>query len=237
VTEAEWLSSTDAQKMLTFLRDRGASERKLKLAGCACSRRVAPLPADCRLDELVAAAGRVADGEDAGTEVAAILAGLQADITDGMGWSLFQGRAGIAFAAAHPPDNRFYMTAYDWLACAAAWDRVPTATVDPDDWGGLPQDPDWRAVWGREREGQVAILRDIFGNPLHPLVFEPRWRTEAVVSLSRGIYEERAFDRLSVLGDALEDAGCDSTVVLEHCRGPNDHVRGCWLIDEVLQKR
>ncbi|HEX4607416.1 MAG TPA: hypothetical protein VH092_04345 [Urbifossiella sp.] len=78
------------------------------------------------------------------------------------------------------------------------------------------------------------MLRDIFGNPFAPMSFRPEWRTEAVVSLARGIYEERGFDRMSVLGDALEEAGCDSTDVLEHCRGAGPHQKGCWVVDLVL---
>jgi len=39
------------------------------------------------------------------------------------------------------------------------------------------------------------------------------------VALARGVYEERAFERMPVLADALEDAGCGSAAVLAHCRG------------------
>jgi hypothetical protein len=39
-----------------------------------------------------------------------------------------------------------------------------------------------------------------------------------------------------VLADALEEAGCDERAVLDHCRGPGPHVRGCWALDLVLGK-
>jgi len=87
-----------------------------------------------------------------------------------------------------------------------------------------------------ERAAQAILLRDIFGNPFHPVAFDPAWRTEAVVGLARGAYEDRAFDRLPVLADALEDAGCADAAVLAHCRGPGPHVRGCWVVDLVLGK-
>lgn len=45
--------------------------------------------------------------------------------------------------------------------------------------------------------------------------------------LATGIYQERAFDRLPILADALQDAGCDNDDVLTHCRQPGEHVRGC----------
>ena len=40
---------------------------------------------------------------------------------------------------------------------------------------------------------------------------------------------------LPLLADALEEAGCDDRVVLDHCRGPGPHARGCWVVDLVLE--
>jgi hypothetical protein len=54
--------------------------------------------------------------------------------------------------------------------------------------------------------------------------------------LAQGIYEERAFDDLPVLADALEEAGCDQPDLLAHLRGPGPHVRGCWAVDLLLGK-
>lgn len=65
---------------------------------------------------------------------------------------------------------------------------------------------------------------------------EPRWRSETVLALAAGIYAEGAFDRLPILADALEEAGCDNTDILAHCRGPGPHVRGCWVVDLILGK-
>ena len=80
------------------------------------------------------------------------------------------------------------------------------------------------------------LLRDIFGNPFRPVAFDPAWRTEAVVGLARGAYEDRAFDRLPALADALEDAGCADADILSHCRSAGSHVRGCWVVDLLLGK-
>jgi hypothetical protein len=79
-------------------------------------------------------------------------------------------------------------------------------------------------------------LRDIFGNPFRPVTVDPAWLTSDVLLLARGMYEDRAFDRMPILADALQDAGCDSDDVLNHCRGPGPHVRGCWVVDLVLGK-
>jgi hypothetical protein len=47
------------------------------------------------------------------------------------------------------------------------------------------------------------------------------------------VYDERAFDRMPVLGDALEEAGCTDEGVLSHCRS-GVHARGCWVVDALL---
>ena len=84
---------------------------------------------------------------------------------------------------------------------------------------------------------QSQLLRDIFGNPFHPVIFDPNWRTSTAIALARGIYDERAFDRLPILADALQDAGCENEDILNHLRDPNaTHVRGCWALDLVLGK-
>jgi len=54
------------------------------------------------------------------------------------------------------------------------------------------------------------------------------WRSETVVLLARELYESRDFSAMPILADALEEAGCDSADVLEHCRQPGEHCRGCW---------
>ncbi len=80
------------------------------------------------------------------------------------------------------------------------------------------------------------LLRDLFGNPFNPPTFEPTWVTSTVRGLAEGIYDGRAFDRMPILADALEDAGCDNPDILAHCRGDGPHVRGCWVVDLVLGK-
>jgi hypothetical protein len=87
-----------------------------------------------------------------------------------------------------------------------------------------------------ERVAQCRLLREVSGNPFRPATVDPTWLTPTVVSLATAIYAERAFDRLPILADALEDAGCDNADLLNHCRQPGEHVRGCWALDLVLRK-
>jgi hypothetical protein len=84
---------------------------------------------------------------------------------------------------------------------------------------------------------QVNLLREIFGNPFRPATFSPAWRTTDVMLLAKGIYDARAFDRMPILADALQDAGCDIEDILNHLRNMSaTHVRGCWALDSVLGK-
>jgi hypothetical protein len=57
-----------------------------------------------------------------------------------------------------------------------------------------------------------------------------------VTTLAQTIYNDRAFDRMPGLADALREAGCDHQDMLSHCRGPGPHVKGCWVVDVVLGK-
>jgi hypothetical protein len=38
----------------------------------------------------------------------------------------------------------------------------------------------------------------------------------------------------TILADALQDAGCDHEDVPTPCRQLGEHVRGCWVVDAVL---
>lgn len=83
----------------------------------------------------------------------------------------------------------------------------------------------------------VSALRDVIGNLYCPVAFHPSWRTSDVMLLARGMYDDRAFDRMPILADALQDAGCDNNDILSHCRDSSlTHVRGCWVVDLVLRK-
>jgi hypothetical protein len=80
------------------------------------------------------------------------------------------------------------------------------------------------------------LIRDVFGNPFRSVEFLSEWRTSTVTGLAEAVYEEKAFDRMPILADALEDAGCDDADVLAHCRDGPVHVRGCWVVDRALGK-
>ena len=86
----------------------------------------------------------------------------------------------------------------------------------------------------RDNPPLAAAVRCLFGDPFRPVTDPAGWRTATVCHLARGIEADAAFDRLPVLADALEDAGCDHPQLLAHLRGGGSHQPGCHALDVVL---
>jgi hypothetical protein len=91
----------------------------------------------------------------------------------------------------------------------------------------------WRTARNTIERHAVArsLIRCILSNPFRPMSLDPSWLTFTVVAIAEGIYQERAYDRMPILADALQDAGCENEDILAHCRQPDEHVRGCWVVD------
>jgi hypothetical protein len=126
---------------------------------------------------------------------------------------------------------------FDQFADVAALAREqPGEIASPQDelsdgWTSAPECVEFFGGW---RRVAVQAYERAVGRPF-PAV-EPDWRTSTVVALAAGIDADRAFDRLPVLADALEDAGCTHPDVLGHLRDPGPHARGCWVVDLILGK-
>jgi hypothetical protein len=89
--------------------------------------------------------------------------------------------------------------------------------------------------WIKTGEDQSRLmcqwLRDLFGNPFRPVTVDVTWLTSNVTGLVQGIYDNREFDLMPILGDAVEEADCTNEEILKHCRTGSDHIRGCWVVD------
>jgi hypothetical protein len=213
--EPSWLTETDPEGMLNHLADQVVSTRKLRLLATACSRRIWHLLADECCRTAVGVAERYADGEVNSEELlrATVAARRVAGQLNGNAQD-----AADAVASSAEEDIRSYVMSVTFCASDAVWFQT-------------------REPYYAELAAQAHLVRDIFGNPFHPVTLDPAWLTSTAVALARGIYDGRAFDRMPILADALQDAGCDSDDVLTHCRDPQlIHVRGCWVVDLVLGK-
>jgi hypothetical protein len=207
--EATWLKATAVTPLLEYLHRTGR-ERKLRLFACACCRlfwHLLTRESSRRADE---AAEQYADGL---LERAALTAAGKAAVPDVRGYR---------------PDEHARYTA----ASAARWCALTRA------WGAARGVSGSASALGLRHKRQLPLLRDICGNPFRvPALLDPACLAAndgAVLQLATAIYQERAFDRLPILADALEEAGCVDAEILTHCRQPGGHARGCWVVDWVL---
>lgn len=100
-------------------------------------------------------------------------------------------------------------------------------------------DDDWEEGENRSAHVERRLAPEAIGlardwHQRHGPVIDPTWLRPVVLQLAQAIHAERAFDRLPVLADVLEEVGCMDTDILEHCRFPNVHPQGCWVIDLLL---
>jgi hypothetical protein len=218
VTEVEW-PLADPDPMLQHLR--GASDRKLRLFAHACWHRLGHLLCDERLREFLRILELNADGL---VPVTAARAAARQAVGP------FP-QSSVGGAREHEVSGRLAHWGGHRRARTAAR-QAARAARDAAAWIG-----DWAVA--AEAKAQRDLLRDIFGNPFRPVAAEPSWTAwngGVVGKLAGSTYEERAFERLPVLADALEEAGCTDADILAHCRGGGEHVRGCWVVDLLLGK-
>jgi hypothetical protein len=215
MTEQEWLDCADPQPMLEFLRWK-ASDRKLRLFAVACCRTIWHLLPDECSKQAVTIADLFADGLATREKLAA--ARIGAEVVVGLGRTAARGAARVAVDdAAHSA----------WCAYrCAAWSKGKH----------ISSPKAYRAVVSDALKDQTLLLRDTISNPFRPVALDPAWLTPAVVQMAQVIYEDRTFNRLPELADALQESGCDNEEILSHCRQPGEHVRGCWVLDLVLGK-
>jgi hypothetical protein len=236
MTETVWLTTGDLLAMLAYLGERIRAgslaevtyARKARLAACACCRRRWGLLTDRRSRAAIEAAERFADGELdtaalAEVEQEANFVALEAP------YFLMPAALAAAVAAAQPPlDVRTVFRCY-----------LQKAQRDAVFECGLPSEEGAAAAAASTQEMRIqcGVLREVFGNPFRPPQVEPalrRWNDGCVVRLAQRIYEERCWDDLPILCDALADAGCTDERLIAHCAAPAEHARGCWALDALL---
>jgi hypothetical protein len=242
VTEAEWLASTDPEPMLELLRGK-ATGRKLRLFACACCRRIWHLLAHEESRRAVQTAELYAEGLvgeperlEVNGQVPVICPGDS--ITDPWNldaWST-EAAANTVFGDNDYPPIPTYATTCAVAAARAAAAAAACAAAVAAAGSGEDREAIGNRVHEVERREQSSLVCDIFGNPFRSVVLEPAWQAPQVVALAQAIHDVRAYDRLPALADALEQAGCRGKEILAHCRGPGPHVRGCWVVDLLLEK-
>jgi hypothetical protein len=209
MTEAEWLECRNPLLMLECIEHR-ASPRKLLLFAVACYRRIwhcLDHSEDRRLVEVMEA----------------YLEGLVP-------------REEVDLSPRHLAKGLCYLPAR-----RAAWNTALITSIEVHvrestlrTRAGQYEVHDTRS---REEAVQCQLLRDIFFQPFRPVPYYRswfRWNHGTGSQLARDVYEDRRFQDMPILADALEEAGCTNTDILDHLRSPGPHVRGCWPLDLIL---
>ena len=149
--------------------------------------------------------------------------------------------AHAASMATHPTQPSFANSAVYHARAAVAFTALPAGMPTRGEPSPQARGSPWWDVGRAEDHVQRDLAYDIFGNPfrlrppLDPSVLG--WNGRTIPKMAQGIYEERAFERLPILADALEEAACTDADSLAHCRGTGPHARGCWRIDLLLGKK
>jgi hypothetical protein len=238
MTEAEWVTCASPGRMLEAVRGL-ATPRQLRLFQVACVRRVWRYVTEAGSRAVVDLVERAADGPVPYAEVSALPYDWLTDDCGGPGPAerhayMVAGHVGYSLLG---PVNTSEFPSDDWQDARSAAEGAATVVAEA---ARLPNGDEhlaaYQALQATEGAAQAGLLRDLLGDPFRPVAFDPRWRTADTVGLARAIYEDRAFDRLPLLADALMDAGCSDEQVLGHCRGDGLHTRGCWVVDLVLGK-
>jgi len=242
MTEEEWLKCEEPGSMLASIGVTG-SGRKLRLFAVACCRGIQyAFPGQDQIDRRLGVAERCADGLATQQE----LRKVHRFTLDGGGdvFDLF--------------GNETVCDEPHWAAMMAIARCERAAIIGVlNSWPPLPPLPGFfgrlrqrfvrppRQTWWPETSREYRaeqlrhcnLFREIFGNPFRPVAFNSAWSIDTAVSLARQMYESRDFSAMPILADALQDAGCENDDVLSHCRDPQQtHVRGCWVVDLVLEK-
>jgi hypothetical protein len=245
-----WLNGNDPFPMLEFLRPR-ASERKLRLYSAALCNQIACFkwraigfprvdysnrhnvmtrqwqskPRDRDKPRELGILSHIverAEGKISADDLNAHRDDFVSKMSSGWG-----SKNGWAFYCGRPFEESIFTAAGPdaYIAAETLSRDFVVATAEE-----LAQDQNSRPTW-------CDLLREIYGNPFRPTTLNPSWITSTVLALAQGIYKENAFDRMPILADALMDADCDNDDILNHCRQPGEHVRGCWVIDLLLAKQ
>jgi hypothetical protein len=164
MTEQEWLTCADPQKMLEFLQDK-VSDRKVRLFACACARRNWHSLEDERSRMAVELAERYADGNATRNQ----LTSAERD-------------AAAVVQGFFPPRTLRNIQA-EWAAEAPAVASWACASRKE-----ALLNPGWNSCLHLEITvlGCEAILHDIFGTiPFRPIAINPAWLTPTVTALAK----------------------------------------------------
>jgi hypothetical protein len=242
--ERRWLTSGEWLKLWFHSSEVGLrTERKTRLFAVAACRRFMHRLVDPRCRRAVEVCEAYADGQASAKELRAACDGAKFDDAP----PAPRQQTAVCRAAAGATHWICYAEYKVGRTTEAApsvhgYEALIAAGLMDEDDQNAPDDERSRAVFdeghAKGERIQADILREVIGNPFRPVALDPAWPTDTVLALARQMYDARDFGAMPILADALQDAGCDSADVLDHCRDASAvHVRGCWVVDLLLGKK
>lgn len=262
MTEHDWLTSTDPAAMLNFVRSYPSglsgtartvphSDRKLRLFAVACCRLVwDKMSMGCK--RVVEDVERLIDGSK---EISLTEIGRMSERFHREAWK--QGGKGALADTFGPsiwvqtaclPSQRLVDDRHTQIGLLQSVTAVH-APLLRDIFGNpfRPVETTDRVPLGECSEVEInkPFKLEVRGGPkmamTGPITMsflrKKQWlQSPTVLSLAQATYDDRAFDRMPILADALEESGCQEQSILEHLRSDQQHVKGCWVIDLILGK-
>lgn len=235
MNETEWLEWIHPEYMLPVLKG-NASDRKLRLLAVAACQKISHLwPNNNESLEALLVSERFAEGEASDQERANSELSLQMAVDSAFDrWNADMGHetppAGITYWAVRAVFSSLNSDAHKGLSdaivsagLALEWSQDECLVAGPANWGGFELTGPW-----------PALIREVIGNPFHVVDVDENWNSPDSVELAQTIYNEREFQRMIALGDILDHDDCGNQDILNHCRQPAEHVRGCWVLDLIL---
>ena len=238
MTESQWLTCIHPRKMHALV-TRNRSGRKLQLVACAMGR----IDWD-HLDEPIVKVGieaveQFVDGELTHAEylpryeAARVVVQQRLAVPPGAN---LQELSGMLVAQGIISANLIEGLGSIWL------------------WGGLAATASVASRQTRAARDQFDLTvcdlyREIIGNPFRDYRVQPNFAgggvcypdgsrcliSETAKQIAEGISLDGGYERMPILADAMEDAGCEDRVMLDHLRSATAvHVRGCWALDVIL---
>jgi hypothetical protein len=228
-----WQVSRNPGTLVELVKERGVKDqRKFRLIAAACCRR-AWSKLNSKQRRALEVIERYADGEAKYSEMRVAVEGMR----------IAGYRSQPLLVEAARRDAWSGMTDVIGQLLGVWWSGEPDDLEEAVD--DAPYGEYWTKTveWNRQCATFCHIIRDSFAYVFQPVRIRSSWRSTTVRELARAAYQQRDLPmgnlepvRLAVLADALEDAGCDNQLILDHLRGPGTHVRGCWVLDLLLEK-
>jgi hypothetical protein len=220
MTAMEWDTAPDLWDEFNPYKHRLFRDReRLRLLACACARRVLNAlgdPPDPVFPGVVEVAEKYATGRATRPELLAVRKELR-------------------------PVLKGIRAARRWSASVDVFAELTDDTIEGFEHMLVSSEKVLKKSLGRrfsaEKPILSALVRDVFGNPFRPVVFDPAWRTANTTGLASAVYDAGSFAGMPILADALEEAGCDHPHILTHCRDVSAvHACGCWVVELVRGK-